>query len=138
MRLARASLFITALVFGGFGIALLVMPSLMEVVQVRIVGPEGAVEIRAFYGGLELGLACFFATAAMRADWLRPGLFLQIAALGGVVLGRVVGLVVDAEVGAQIYFFMSLEAAGAMFGAVALRTLDRETLRRTARGGATA
>lgn len=85
---ARLSLALTGLVFGGFGVALFVSPDLLATVGVEIARrPAGAVELRAFYGGLELGMAAFFLLAAAREAWHRPGLFVQVLALGGAGAG---------------------------------------------------
>ena len=120
------SLLLAALGLVGFGLPLLIQPSLLGVVGVELARPSAATEIRAFYGGLELGLAAFFIAAAMRGGaWLRPALFAQTAAFGGIVIARLVGILVDGSAEPMIWLFAALEGAGAVLGAVALRKIGR-------------
>jgi hypothetical protein len=123
MRFARISLRLAALGFAGFGVALLVRPTLLGVVDVALPTPAALTEIRAFYGGLELGLAAFFLLASTRDAWIRPALFAQVAALGGVVLARAVGVIVDGSAEPPVLLFGAVEASGAVLGLLALRRL---------------
>lgn len=125
MRFAQVSLLLAALGLVGFGLPLLVRPSLLGIVGLEFARPAAATEIRAFYGGLELGLAAFFVVASRREDWVRPALFAQVLAFGGIVLARLFGIVVDGSAEPLILAFAALEGAGALLGAVALRRLGR-------------
>ncbi|HEX9938479.1 MAG TPA: DUF4345 domain-containing protein [Longimicrobium sp.] len=122
-RFARVSLLLAALGLVGFGLPLLVRPSLLGIVGLEFARPAAATEIRAFYGGLELGLAAFFIAASRREDWVRPALAAQVLAFGGIVLARLIGIVVDGSAEPMILVFAALEGAGAILGAVALRRL---------------
>jgi hypothetical protein len=119
------SIALTAIAFGAFGLLLLVRPETLAVVGVQIARPAGAVELRGFYGGLELGLAVFFALALGRPTWHVPALVLQLGALGGAVAGRLVGLVVDGGWEPWIAALLIAEAGGAAMGALALAGLKR-------------
>jgi hypothetical protein len=125
VKRARLSLALAALGFAGFGVAFLVRPSLLAAVGVALTEPAAAAEVRAFYGGLELGLAAFFALALARPAWHRPALVAQVAVFGGVVLGRAVGIVVDGVVDPLLLAFLALEAAGGLLGLWALRRAPR-------------
>ncbi|HEX8830461.1 MAG TPA: DUF4345 family protein [Longimicrobium sp.] len=125
-RFARVSLILGALGLIGFGAALLVRPSLLAVVGVELTRPAAATEIRAFYGGLELGLAAFFIAATRHSAWLRPALFAQAVALGGIVAARLVGIMVDGSAEPMILGFAAVEGAGALLGFIALRRLGPE------------
>jgi hypothetical protein len=124
-RLARLSIALTAIAFGAFGLLLLVRPEALEVVGVQIARPAGAVELRGFYGGLELGLAVFFALALGRPTWHVPALVVQVGALGGAVAGRLIGLVVVGGWEPWIAALLIAEAGGAALGALALVGLKR-------------
>lgn len=124
-RFARVSLVVAALGLLGFGVPLLVAPRLMGVVGIQLGRAAAATEIRAFYGGLELGLAAFFFAAARRDAWLRPALFAQAAGFGGIVAARLVGIVVDGSAEPMIFLFAAVEGMGALLGAIALRRLTR-------------
>jgi hypothetical protein len=123
MFLARLSLALTALVFGGFGVWLLLQPEALASLGVELTTPAARTEIRGFYGGLEIGLALFFGLAASRPRWLRPALVAQVAAFGGIVLGRLFGFAVDGSVGPLLVTLMVAEIFGMTFGLFALSRL---------------
>jgi hypothetical protein len=125
MRPAAASLAAASLGFAGFGAAFLAGPAFLGVVGVVLTEPSAAAEIRAFYGGVALGLAAFFALAAARPAWQRPALTAQVLAFGGAALGRLVGLAVDGAGGPLLFALLALEAAGAGLGVWALRRTPR-------------
>jgi hypothetical protein len=137
MQLARLSLGLTAAAFGGFGMWLLFRPDALSTVGVELPTPAARAEIRAFYGGLELGMAVFFATAATRPAWFRPALVLQSASLGGSALGRVFSMRTDPGEAPVIRVLAALEAAVAVAGLAALADV-RSTDRRVTTGTDTA
>jgi hypothetical protein len=126
MRLARISLGLTAIVFGGFGLWLLLQPEGITGLGVELTGPVARAEIRGFYGGLELGFALFFAVSASRTRWFGPGLFAQAAALGGAATGRSFGIVVDGVSDGLFFALLAAELTGCLVGIVALRRLNRQ------------
>jgi hypothetical protein len=121
--LARLSLGLSALVLLGFGMAVLLDPAVLR--SAGVVAPEaaGAVELRAFYGGLELGLAAFLLLALRRPEWYVPALAMQVLALGGVATARLIGIVLTPTSEALVFASLLVEAAGAALGIVALRRL---------------
>jgi hypothetical protein len=91
MRLSRGLLFFNAAVFFGIAIWCLVDPhgalSPIGVVPSR---PHGAAELRAMYGGLEIGVAAFLLACARRPAWHGAGLLLCTLALLGLGLTRTI------------------------------------------------
>ena len=79
-------LVLAGLGFLGFGGWLLVDP-VGGLASVGIAGttPAGVVELRAFYGGLEVGLGLFLLMCAAKPDWRVPGLWLVL--LGNLAIG---------------------------------------------------
>jgi hypothetical protein len=120
LGLARLSLSLTALVYAGFGLAFLIWPAFIAWADVELASPAAHTEIRAFYGGLEIGLAFFFLLAAMRRAWFRPGLVAQAASLGGLALGRAFGVIVDGDPELLLYLLITAETVGALIGLIAL------------------
>jgi hypothetical protein len=57
--------------------------------------PGGLTEIRAFYGGLQVGLGCFLAWCARRPERLLSGLLAAGFAVGGIGIARALGLFLD-------------------------------------------
>lgn len=123
MTLARWSIALTALTYGGFGMALLINPELLRVVGVRAADPAGTTELRAFYGGLELGLAVFLLVALRRPQWHEPALFIQISSLTGIACARLIGLLSLPSENIWLYGSLLLETGGALLGVIAYRRL---------------
>ena len=71
----------------------------------------------------------FFIRALRDPAWYRPALFVQAASLGGVVLARLAGIVIDGSGEPLLFLLGSSEAAVALLGFIALRRLDAETPR---------
>ena len=93
LRGARVFLAIGGAVLAVYGVLLFANPALFEsLVGLEFVGPNAPVEIRAFYGGLELGLAAFFAAAARRTAWLDAALAAFTLAFGAAGLARLAGI----------------------------------------------
>ena len=56
---------------------------------------SGTTEIRAFYGGLQLGIGSFLIWCLREAARIRTGLFLGAFAVGGAGVARALGMVLD-------------------------------------------
>ena len=121
MLFSRILLVLLGLMFLGFGVAFLLRPTQMaQMVSVQLPEPTAKMEIRAFYGGLEIGLAVFlFACAAMGA-WIKPGLLAAGLACAGPALGRTVGLLLDGRPKSVIFTILAVEVASAVVVAIAL------------------
>ncbi len=64
MTSSRLALAIAAAGFAGFGAACLAQPKkMLRLVDIKATSPVGTTELRAMYGGLELGFGAFFALA---------------------------------------------------------------------------
>ena len=57
--------------------------------------PGGLTEIRAFYGGLQVGLGCFLLWCARRRERLLSGLLAAGFSVGGIGIARAFGLLLD-------------------------------------------
>ena len=118
MDMDRGTLLFNASMLASFGIASLIVPRfVVSKVDIEPVSPTGSAEVRAMYGGLELGLAAFFAYASTQPELVRPALLAQAIALGGVAAGRAVGLIADRP-RKMLYAFGALEAGTAIVSAV--------------------
>src|SRR5262245_30088708 len=75
MRSARVFLAVMAAVLACYAFVSLARPDLFgRLVDWDYRGPNAHVEVRAFYGGLELGLALFFGWAALHPPVVRTAL----------------------------------------------------------------
>ena len=78
-----------ALGFFAFGLWLLVDPAAaLGKIGINATSATGLVELRAFYGGMELGLGLFLAWCTLRPEWRQAGLWLVLLANGGAGLAR--------------------------------------------------
>lgn len=119
-------LFLAGLGFLGFGVWLLIDP-VGGLAQVQIAGQSavGVIELRAFYGGLEVGLGAFLLACAARPDWQRPGLWLVLLGNGCIGLTRLAGI---ALTGVFTPFFAYALAWELGFSALALLALRRSAV----------
>ena len=92
-RFPKFVLVLAALGFLGFGGWLVIDPAGgLAGVDIGATSPAGLVDLRAFYGGLEVGLGLFLLACATRPAWHAPGLWLVL--LGNLFIGlaRVYGI----------------------------------------------
>ena len=83
--------------FLGFGLAIVAAPEAV-LAPVGISGTAaGLVELRAFYGGLELGLAAFLFACAAKPAWRVPGLWSVALINGGIAAARLLGIGLSGE-----------------------------------------
>ena len=83
--------------FLGFGLAIVAAPEAV-LAPVGISGTTaGLIELRAFYGGLELGLAAFLFACAAKPAWREPGLWSVALVNGGIAAARLLGIGLTGE-----------------------------------------
>jgi hypothetical protein len=123
MTLDVLALWIGAIAFAFFGVWLLATPRALAGVGIPADNANARAEIRAMYGGFELGIAAFLGFCLLRPEWTEPGLWFQLLALGGLALGRLIGISVErGGVRRLLWFFALIEVVGAAVTAAALAT----------------
>lgn len=129
MLFARIVLMIQIVALAGLGLAYFIRPEEMASFSgALLMGNAAVTEVRAYYGGLQLGLAAYLAMALTRLDLLRPALTLLTLLYAALALGRVAGLWLDG--GAQQTFNLTallLEVISAGLAWWALRGIQRES-----------
>ncbi len=91
MRFARIVLALSALPFAGVGAAFLAAPAAMAgLVGVSLSDATADADVRAVYGGLQIGCAVLLALAASRPEAVRFGLMAQLSLYGGLAAARFV------------------------------------------------
>jgi len=124
--LARAYLFLIALSFVGFGAWLLVDPeALSRLIGLRLDGVMARTEVRAFYGGLELGVGLFLAGCALRRGGVNGGLALVACALGGSGLARFASILQDGRDGWEMSLLSILEIGAAVIALILIGRAKR-------------
>ena len=122
MNFSKIVVSVTALVFLGFGVAIFFGPAaVMGTVHVDVSDPMARTEIRAFYGGLEIGIALFLAHCVFIGGRVRAGLVAGTLMLGGVLAARVLGAWIDGTFHGAILWAAILEGTGTVVNGVAWR-----------------
>lgn len=127
MLFARVVLVIQLLALAGLGLAYFVRPHEMANLSgMLLMSPAAATDMRAFYGGMQIGLAAFIGLALARLDLTRAALTLLVLLYSSLALARIGGLWLDG--GAQQAFnlyalLLEVVSAGLCFWA--LRGLQR-------------
>ena len=100
---ARILLAVQALLLAGFGLAYFIRPQEMANLSgMLLMEPASLTDVRAYYGGLQLGLAAWLGLALARVDLLRPALMLLVLLYASLFVARLGGLWLDG--GAQQTF----------------------------------
>lgn len=116
---ARAVVALSGAVFAGTGLLFLLEPATVEWVDLPVSTATARNDVRAVFGGLEMGLGAFLLLAAFWPGWLRAGLAAQLAAFGGLVAGRVVSLALDGWPGLLSAGLLAAELVGVGLGLLA-------------------
>jgi hypothetical protein len=111
--LGKIVLLLSGLMFLVFGIGFLIAPTWLGGKAGLIPdGPLGRVELRAFYGGMEVGLGLFLLGAAAARKQVRAmGLVAAAMLLGATALGRLVGFAVEGGMPGWTWLYVLIEAA---------------------------
>ncbi|MGH8109073.1 MAG: DUF4345 domain-containing protein [Arenimonas sp.] len=112
---------IAGLGFLAFGILFLCWPDmLLPGVGIQALQPHAQAEIRAMYGGLELGLG-FLLLNCFTIERQRLGLQLSLASYGGLALARAISMWMLGVATPYLWFALAWEAVIAALALLALR-----------------
>jgi hypothetical protein len=127
MLLARVVLILQILALGGLGLAYFIRPHEMSNLSgMLLLAPAAATDVRAYYGGLQLGLAAFLLLALARLELLRGALTLLVLLYSALALARIGGLWLDGGAHQTFNLYaLLLEVVSAGLAFWALRGLDR-------------
>ena len=123
MRLPALSLSLAAVVFAGAGLAFLGAPGLLVLVDLAPATPTARSDVRAVFGGLELGIGAWLALCVRQPAWHRPALVAQALAFGGLAAARLLSLIVDGVPRAVTFALWAPELSGLALALLALRQL---------------
>jgi len=123
---AKAGLLFAALVFviigGGFLVAPVEWAAIADIVLPTAMART---DLRATYGGFNVGMGLFVACCAFRSEWMRPGVLGVALAAVGYGGGRLVGIVVEGTASPVMLFFLVLEVVIASIAFSVFRRLGR-------------
>ena len=127
MLFARILLAVQAIAFVGLGLAYFTRPEQMANLSgMLLMAPAAITDVRAWYGGLQIGLAAYLLMAMSRVDLARAALTLMVLLFSALALARIGGLWLDG--GLQQTFNLAALLVEVVFAALsflALRQLSR-------------
>lgn len=108
----RRLVVVTGLIFLFFGGWLICLPTALEGIGISLTTAEAVIDVRATYGGLELGLALFFFIAQGKPHWHRSALLLAALSIGGFGFGRLAGILLAGESTPLMWLLLAIEVLG--------------------------
>ncbi|HCP44578.1 MAG TPA: hypothetical protein DIU15_00860 [Deltaproteobacteria bacterium] len=120
----RILVLLSGAIFLFFGAWLFTIPTALEGIGIQLTTQEAVIDVRATYGGLELGLAAFFFIAQGKPSWYRPSLFAAALAIAGFGACRLLGMALAAEAPPLMVFFFVIEVVAASVLIWAYRTTE--------------
>ena len=130
MNLARILLLLGALVFIFIGVVFLAAPvEWGRVVQIELPTPMARTDLRATYGGFDLGFGIFLGLCAFRREWHRPGLAAAAIALAGFGLARSFGMLMEGTASPLMMSLAVAELSGSGAAFLSYRRLGRDVSR---------
>jgi hypothetical protein len=107
--------------FLGFGLWLLADPvGALAKIGIATSSKTGEIELRAFYGGMEIGLGLFLAWCVFRPEWQQSGLWLVLLTNGGAGLARLIGIAAAGSFGSYLGWALAWELGFASLAGLAL------------------
>jgi hypothetical protein len=118
MNKHQTFLIASGLAWCGFGVWLWLFPETINGVGLSVEGATGTIEVRAVYGGLELGLGGFLLWASRHPSRTRTGLVAALFSVAGIGMGRATGIAMEGfEASDAMWLFLGIEmTATAMTG----------------------
>jgi hypothetical protein len=128
MHPARLILALNGLAFAGFGLLFLIWPVAMAS-HVGLVAstPAAVIDLRATYGGCELGLAALLGFCAVSLGGTAFGLLAATCAFAGFAAGRLIGIVAAGGADTLTWCLLGLELGALLLDLTALRLLKRDS-----------
>lgn len=127
MLFARILLALQALALVGLGLAYFIRPHEMSNLSgMLLMAPAAITDVRAYYGGLQIGLGVFLLLAMSRLELVRAALMLLVLVYAGLALGRIGGLWLDGGIQQTFNLYaLLIELVSAGLAFAALRGLNR-------------
>lgn len=110
----RLLIIVSALIFGGFGGWIFLMPEALESIGITLATAEARTDIRATYGGVQFAIAAFLLIAQGRPDWHRAGLTMALCGAAGLSSARLAGMLIDGGATPLMLLFFGVEAFGVL------------------------
>ncbi|MBL92971.1 MAG: hypothetical protein CMH56_14315 [Myxococcales bacterium] len=110
-------LWICVLINGGIGVLSLLAPlNFLGTVNIGVTAPSGIIELRAMYGGLQVGLALFVTWCLQDIKRWDSGVILMVLILLGLGITRLINWLVAMPEGFTHPMLFAIEFSGAAIG----------------------
>ena len=109
LSLERVTLLGSLLIFLGFGTWLFVAPQALEGIGIQLLEPAARIDVRATYGGMELGLAVFLLLCLLRDAWVRVGLTAAGCVIAGFGCARLAAIALEGQGTPLMWSFVGIE-----------------------------
>lgn len=127
MRFGRMVLAASIIAWLGLGSWLYVNPLELSGAGLVADTANGRTEVRAFYGGLEVGIAAFLIWCLVRPERTRTGLVAALLTIGCTGLGRLSGMMMEGfQTTPIMWALVTVELLAALLTLSALRQLNRD------------
>jgi hypothetical protein len=99
MRAAKIYLVLMGIMSVVFGVIYLVAPANMtDPMGFGILAPSALTDVRATYGGFQIGMGLFMLWCCLGSGRLYAGMFLALISVAAIAACRAIGLVIDGDV----------------------------------------
>ena len=124
--IARGILLLEAFVFIWIGLFFVVAPgTMLGYVEVEARTAVARTDIRAVYGGLDLGIGVLLLVGATQPAFLVYGLWTGSVVFGSLVVTRLLGLILDGSQAAITYYLLAFEIVGFLASGLALMLVSQ-------------
>ena len=107
--LERGVLAASTLVFIGFGGWLFMVPEALAGLGIQLLEPAARIDVRATYGGMELGFAAFLTLCLWHDEWVRTGLVALVCVCAGFGLARLLAIAIEGRGTSLMWSFVLIE-----------------------------
>ena len=111
--MGRIILLVTALVFVILGAAFVMIPVRMaDVIDLGVVAPSAVADVRAVYGGMNIGFGVFLTWCGLAIPRVNTGLLAALMVFVGLASGRMVGIIAEPSQPAITFVLLATEILG--------------------------
>jgi hypothetical protein len=119
--MGRIVLTFTGIIWLGYGLMALVAPTaVVDAAGIALGTADAMTDVRAVYGGAQIGLGLLLLYCSRVPAMLRPGLIALGLIASGILLARVTGIVVDGARGGFTFFALSTEVVAVSLAWISL------------------
>ena len=120
--MGRIVLIVMGILWVLFGVLGLISPAVVGGgLGIELPTADAVTDVRAIYGGLQIGIGLYFFYCSRSAELIRPGLIALALIAAGFGVGRSFGILVDGARGGLIFFALTIEVIAFALAWISLR-----------------